>query len=215
MYKFIMLLSLIVTVQGQTKTLNVCQQMISQAEEQCDKIMCEEQGIATCERDGDFHEGFGICVYDEVLPALVKKHNEASSSKKIDCDSDGNIVTDPVLSTFSCKANEGKATFYGTVYQDRIEASIHDSAKELKLKGYKSSQPKIVFNVVGQNKGTTYFKANFYTKLNVLQNIEFSFPKSTVDSEKTAKFNGVFTVYNSKGNILAPAVKTVLSCLAN
>lgn len=66
----------------------VCNQLRTQAEESCAQAMCEEveaEGYE-CVRDGDFYEGLGICVYDDELPALIRKYNSKHPTSKVTCE---------------------------------------------------------------------------------------------------------------------------------
>lgn len=210
-----LLITMVLSFHAHSKNLNICEKLIQKAELQCDQSMCDDQGSGECFRDGDFSEAMGICVYDEVLPRLIKDHNKANPQAKIDCDSDGGIITDPVLSSFSCKIVDGKAKFYGSIFEDRIEASIHDINEELQLKEVKAVISDLTLNKLNRKKEAKYEHAKFYSELNAWQDIEFSFPKTIVKGEKTGKFDGYFTVYSDNGDMMAPGESISLSCRAN
>ena len=63
----------------------VCKDLLAKAEQSCDEAMCEEFGD-DCERDGDFYEGFQICVYDGELPDLIKEYNKKHPRTKVTCE---------------------------------------------------------------------------------------------------------------------------------
>lgn len=68
-----------------------CERLLKQAEAECDQIMCDDLLVdaedgAVCERDGDFAEGFQICVYDDVLLNLVDGYNKRHPKKQVNCD---------------------------------------------------------------------------------------------------------------------------------
>lgn len=66
----------------------VCEKLLVEAQASCDEAMCEDavsEGYE-CERDGDFYEGFTICVYDGELPELVKAYNKKHPRAKVSCE---------------------------------------------------------------------------------------------------------------------------------
>lgn len=70
----------------QAQATAVCEFLTIQAETACEKSMCEEvvrEGFE-CEKDGDFYEGFQICVYEE-LQDLVSAYNKENPKAALTC----------------------------------------------------------------------------------------------------------------------------------
>jgi hypothetical protein len=65
----------------------VCKKLTAKAERDCEETMCEDAGMSVynCEKDGDFYEGFQICV-DEELNVLIDAHNKKNPSRKVKCE---------------------------------------------------------------------------------------------------------------------------------
>ncbi len=66
----------------------VCEKLLAQAEDNCTEAMCEDAARDgyECVHDGDFMEGFQICVYDGELPALVTAYNTKHPRAKVKCE---------------------------------------------------------------------------------------------------------------------------------
>lgn len=80
------LVSFFTLLSVQAKATAVCEFLTIQAEITCEKAMCEEverEGF-TCEKEGDFYEGFQICVEEE-LQDLVRSYNKENPNASLSC----------------------------------------------------------------------------------------------------------------------------------
>ncbi len=214
MKSFYILLIASISFGFEAQAQNICENLIAQAEAECDETMCASFGNNPCVRDGDFYEDRGICVYDETLPDLIKQYNKKNAKEKIGCDSDGSITTPPAVASFSCAVNASKVSFRGEIFDNLITATVSDSANELNINDFKSPKSGVEFNKLNRKKEDTYAFAKFYSDFNALQDLEFSFPKSITTNERIGKFSGYFTMYTDNGDIMAASKSLQLSCTA-
>ncbi len=201
------------------KSANICEKLIAQAEAICEKAMCDDQfrdedeSRSECIRDGDFYEGKGVCVYDGELPALIEKYNQKHAKNRIGCDSDGSVVDAPALANFTCEAKTGgEFRFIGSILEESLSVTIHDTKDELLIKEFKSPDADVEFSKSLRKKESTYGFAKFYSDYNAWQGLELSIPKDVVSGERKGKFPAYFTVYGDNGNFMAPGDSISLSC---
>lgn len=81
------LVSVFILFSLQAKATAVCEFLTVQAETACEKSMCEEverEGFE-CEKDGDFYEGFQVCVHEE-LQDLIASYNKENPKASLSCE---------------------------------------------------------------------------------------------------------------------------------